>query len=426
MPFRSLVVLTAFALVALLLGGFRLYQKASSQKRGHRLLFGLMGIGIALLLLIFALEPAWYWLLLQPGTAKLTLSSPLILGGLGFVITAVFGRVRGELSLRLWLCLTCLALLGLLASGYIQPYGLLGALLPGALLLGGVSLFWGSGATLAVLISLLLLIFMGISGSGATVTMLDRLPAWFGLVLRPLLFSQASLAVLASVIFVYRVFEGFDSETTSSGQDNDSVQAVKRLILCLAGFLLVKILYTVYWVSVMDRADNGLGGVWMAITGGMMSLGAGGLMIERARGRLRRIGFLYLLPMTALFFVVFAVGIHTDYHAITERRAALIQQAVQSFSIEQKRFPSQLDELVPRYLVWVPRQLILRNEDWCFQGGSDYYRLGVFWRPTFTGLLEAREYASSGNPPDEGWVCLEKLEAMKFKYDPMPFMDTAP
>jgi hypothetical protein len=66
--------------------------------------------------------------------------------------------------------------------------------------------------------------------------------------------------------------------------------------------------------------------------------------------------------------------------------------------------------------------VVLRNEDWCYQGGEDYYRLGDFWRQGFGSLIEIKTYASAGNPPEVGWTCQENFVKMKFRYDPAPLI----
>jgi hypothetical protein len=180
---------------------------------------------------------------------------------------------------------------------------------------------------------------------------------------------------------------------------------------------------TVFWVSAWDLTDDSLGGIWMVITASLGAVAAGGFLVERYRGRLRFLGIVFLLLVPSLSLGAFALGIRYPNLAGTAQRAQMIQKALQSFYKRQGTYPSALDELVPRDLIWVPRQLILRSEDWCYQGGNNFYRLGAFWRLNFSSMLSIEEYAKAGSPPDEGWVCQENLVRMKFKYDPPIFFD---
>jgi hypothetical protein len=160
----------------------------------------------------------------------------------------------------------------------------------------------------------------------------------------------------------------------------------------------------------------------MAITGGLLAIAAGGLIMERRRGWLRTLGLIYLLPVTALLFAAFFSGIRYPYHPISDRRAAILQEAIGQFYAINGRYPVSLAELVPGQLLWVPRQVVLRNEAWCYQGGANYYRLGDFWRQSFGSLIEIKTYASAGNPPEAGWTCQEDFVKMQFRYDPAPLI----
>jgi hypothetical protein len=428
MPYTLLIPIAILALLVVIIGGVWVLRKGPPQQAGQRFLLYLLGIGVALLVFIFSLEGAWAGMLIRPIMATLTLLSPVILGMLAlFFITVgqVFSLTKVNLTLPFpWLLFLLLAILVLLAAIWLQPYGLLVALLPGAFLLAGVSIFVSHRDALGILLSLLLLIFMGLGSSGMTEPMFKLFPPWVGLTLRPVLFFQAGLVVFLAALLTSWAVEGLTLKGMPGAAEGVFRHRFSSLLrLGLALVLLLNLIDTVFWVSVWDHTDDGLGGVWLAITGGLLALGAGGLFIERGRGWLRATGILYLLLVPALIFGAFGLGFKVSYLEITEKRAALIQQAVQSFYTQNGRFPSALDELVPSNLLWVPPQVILRGENWCYQGGADYYRLGVFWRSTFSALLEAKVYASAGSPPDAGWVCQEKLAKMKDKYDPKPFYD---
>jgi hypothetical protein len=318
-------------------------------------------------------------------------------------------------------------ILGLMTFLLLQPLALFFAVVVGALLLTAFSLIFKEGAAREVPPSLLLLIFMGILRLGMLEPMLRSLPEWAGMIFRPLLFVQAGMVVAWSALIAYRGVESLSYQKNS----NEAGKALAlRYEACLrlgiSAFLLINLFYTVFWVSVWDHTDNGLAGVWMAITGSFLAIAAGGLMLERKTDRLRLLGTVFIIPVSLLLWAAFGLGIRFPYHPISDQRAALIQEAIQRHYEQTGAYPDSLSELVPRQLAWVPRQLILRSEDWCYQGGKDYYRLGAFWRSRFSGLLEVKVYASAGNPPEAGWVCQENLIRMKFKYDPPMFFDGGP
>lgn len=235
------------------------------------------------------------------------------------------------------------------------------------------------------------------------------------------MFLQAGLVVAWSALLTFRTVESLLPQAKAAEavlQRTQRYGAFLRLGIVI--FLLINLVYTIFWVSIWDHTDNGLGAVWMAITASFLSIAAGGLIMERRKGWLRTVGWIYLLPVTALIWAAFGIGIRYPYHPILEHRAVVIQEAIQKYFEQNGAYPTTLSELVPSQLLWVPRQVVLRSEDWCYQGGQDYYRLGVFWRDRFSSLIETKTYASQGDPPDAGWACQEKLVKMKFKYDPAP------
>jgi hypothetical protein len=426
-----LLLLIALLVCGAALGAYFL-RKASPQEVKPTLSKILLAGSTMLLLLHFALEPAYTLQLSQPWWAALHLLAPFVLGFLAFLFSQIFAATHQTASpaenqpeqLEVALPWLSVAMVGLLAAFLLQPYGLLASLLLGALLLMSFSLISRPGDAFRIGLVCLVLLLLGLVSSGMLEPMLAGLPGWVGLLLRPILFILAGLVALLAAIFAYQGMAGESYLKPQSGTESgtpDPFFAALRLGLAIA--LILMLLATVFWVSVWDRTADGLGGIWFVLTGGMGAIAAGGFLVERYRKQIRFLGFIFLLLVPVLIGGAFAVGIEYPYLDQTEKRAATIQRAVEQFNARHGNYPTALEELVPRDLVWVPPQLILRGENWCYQGGQDYYRLGVFWRLSFSSMLMIEEYARAGSPPDAGWICLENLERMKWKYDPSPFFD---
>ena len=65
----------------------------------------------------------------------------------------------------------------------------------------------------------------------------------------------------------------------------------------------------------------------------------------------------------------------------------------------------------------IPLPMILPGQYWCYQGGSNYYRLGLVYRQHWSSpYFSVRVYASAGNVPDGGWECDERLAEAKAEY----------
>lgn len=61
---------------------------------------------------------------------------------------------------------------------------------------------------------------------------------------------------------------------------------------------------------------------------------------------------------------------------VTESRAEKIDRGIQNFHAEKGAYPQTLSELTPRYLLYIPVPYIIPRQDWCYEGGADYYQLG--------------------------------------------------
>jgi hypothetical protein len=424
MPAISFLIIEIIALSLFSGVGLFIVLKTPPQKRRLTLVFYLQSLALILLFVVFSLAQSWASLLLEPGSAVLVLCSPILLGLLAHVFSGVFHRLP---NFSAWSGLAilglCLAVLSFIVALLFQPYALFIALLPGAIVLALVWLLLRDPLINEISLSLFFILLMGVSRLGMLDPFLQTFPNWLGLVLRPVFFLQAGFIIGWSAWLAFKGSEALTPTGMASAADQGRFPTYAAVLrLGLAVVLLLNLLYTIFWVSIWDHTDNRLGGVWMAITGGFLSLAAGGLIMERRKGFSRLVGFMYLLPVTALLFIAFGIGIRFPYHPISDRRAALIQEAIQQFYLQNGRYPAALDQLVPRQLLWVPRQVVLRNEAWCYQGGDDYYRLGDFWRQSFGSLIEIKTYALEGNPPDAGWSCQEDLVKMEFRYNPPPLI----
>jgi hypothetical protein len=423
-------------LAALLMGSFALgaalLQKPPAEERAQRIKLFLLGIGLLLLLAHFSLEPAWSKGLIQSWWAALHLLSPFILGGLSWLFRRIYAAAfhasgkplklpEQSMQAMPWLLVIILALLALF---FVQPFSLLAALLPGALMMMYLWHATPNREMNLVVIACLFLVLLGLVRSGILEPMLAALPEWIGLLLRPVLFFQSGVL---SLFVAYLAYQGVESLTSPGRSASSDELTLHRYIgffhLGLAVVLVVEMAVTIFWASVWDLTDDSLSGIWMVITASLSAMAAGGFLVERYRGHLRLMGLVFLLAVPFLNLANFSLGIRYPYLLATAQRAQTIENAVERYEDRNGSYPASLAELAPRDLIWVPRQLILRGEDWCYQGGSDYYRLGAYWRMKFSSMLGIEEYAKAGSPPDEGWVCLENLVQMKVKYDPPMFLN---
>jgi len=106
---------------------------------------------------------------------------------------------------------------------------------------------------------------------------------------------------------------------------------------------------------------------------------------------------------------------------LTRSRASHVEQALVRYHQEQGIYPSKLDDLTPRYLLFVPPPLVVRRVGWCYQGGEDFYRLG-YVSGDFTYMnayFKVEVFSQAGEPPQEGWSCdaiAQKFQAGNIGY----------
>jgi hypothetical protein len=119
--------------------------------------------------------------------------------------------------------------------------------------------------------------------------------------------------------------------------------------------------------------------------------------------------FMLVAPIAA--WIAFAAGGQVSPEALTERRAARIEGAVQRFHEQNGRYPSQLTGLTPRYLWRIPQPIFIPGENWCYAGEDEAYRLGAVYRdPYHNAPAAVRVYAAVGEPVDLVWECDAEAE----------------
>ena len=103
-------------------------------------------------------------------------------------------------------------------------------------------------------------------------------------------------------------------------------------------------------------------------------------------------------------------------HACTARRAEMINRAILLYRAQKGQYPQALGDLTPSYLWYLPTPFIIPHQNWCYQGGQNYYRLGYVYRDYFSTPASVKVFATAGQPPDPSWPC--DAEAAKYPAAP--------
>jgi hypothetical protein len=211
--------------------------------------------------------------------------------------------------------------------------------------------------------------------------------------------------LLASVLLAYGV-AGMRAQANAPG----GWQAITSLILSV--LLFASSFYNLYWQFVWDQTTDGFYVLLLAapIITVMM---AGVLLTSTLQGREQWYGLAYTLFLGAALFTTFSLAIRVDYHQLTEARAGWVSQAIERYYVREGHYPATLTQLVPVARLLLPGPVIIPGQDWCYQSGEGYYRLGYVSRNNWSSpYLYIRTYQQVGAVPEIPTLCAEETEAM--------------
>ncbi len=191
--------------------------------------------------------------------------------------------------------------------------------------------------------------------------------------------------------------------------------------LALVAILVAGSAYPVFWDGVWSAAHARAFEDHLPFIQFLLSLMAGVLLALSLRGWRRLVGPAFVVLVITVTTLALVWGWNVSAFDLTEHRAARVDQAVDQFHEDNNRFPTDLAELTPRYLLYLPPPVVVRQGGWCYQGGEDFYRLGyVSGQFTyFSAQFQTKIYAQAGEPPKGSWSCdqlVAKFEAGELNY----------
>jgi WD40 repeat protein len=187
---------------------------------------------------------------------------------------------------------------------------------------------------------------------------------------------------------------------------------IGRLVFVLV--LYGSLLYSFYWLWLWDGIDDGIRGFLMIGVSAIAAISACLVMVMTVSGWRRWAGPAFAILVMVPIYLAATSGMgmegNVSNYTVTEERAAQLEEAIESHRAINGTYPVDLDELVPGELLRIPLPMIMPGQGWCYQGGSNYYRLGAVYREHWSSpYREVRVYASAGNVPEGNWECDEKL-----------------
>jgi hypothetical protein len=244
-------------------------------------------------------------------------------------------------------------------------------------------------------------------------------------------FLPQLLPALAPLMAALLVLSGFRSLTdqpvaehvasaTGRPEDNSRSRPTGRAPALAAFGLGILVLgggfYQLYWLLVWDSTYDALDFIWLGIPILAALLGAALLALMPA-GRQRRTGLLYALLVPALMIGVYRQAKAVDFRGLTAARAERIARALETYRARQGAYPEALNELVPWTMLSIPAPVILHGQDWCYQGGSDSYRLGAVNREHWSSPeLYTTVYQAVGGTANDGDLCQAAIAGLRASY----------
>ena len=191
------------------------------------------------------------------------------------------------------------------------------------------------------------------------------------------------------------------------------------LILCL----LAKAGHNFYWLMIWDSTTDSLNWIWLLIPT-ISVIFSSFLLFFTLPKRMYLAGLLYLLLIPSVISI-YALTRQVDFRQLTDNRAKYVSHKIETYQARVGRYPQELSELQPWYNVFpIPEPVILYGEDWCYEGGNDYYRLGYVNRLHWSDpRLIGEVYKIEGNIPDLSGMCAEEIATIQDRFPEYPYVN---
>ncbi len=401
--------------VGLIIAANTLIRKRSEQNAvGRRSFLFLAWTGLGLVSTFLLL----YWLLPPMGYGIPTLLAPALAGVIAILLLhlqdwkklqdrerTVLLSVAGFLAV---LVLGRFVISRIKGDGRELDTLLLGlSVLAAAILLAVV---WSLGKHRPILVGIIALLYMLVFNimEGGSLPFFDDTPkGWLSIV------TVAVYLILPALVIATTMRLASSAFSQSDGQGETTTFSWRTVTVRLLFTVLVLALffYTLVWLSIWDGTDDGVRGILMLMWSTLSAIAGGMLIFTTSVGWRRWIGV--VLAILTIGLVRWSIAFPGDQYRpydVTQARATQIQKAIEKYHARTSWYPFRLSDLVPGELWRIPLPMIMPDEEWCYQGGSNFYRLGVVYRDHWSSpYLSVKIYATAGNVPEGNWACDEKL-----------------
>jgi hypothetical protein len=268
-----------------------------------------------------------------------------------------------------------------------------------------------AGVIVLTILSLLILAVIIFTAGGWIYIPTANQPAW----------SQTARSILMGIALLISILlpAGLLYMSLRISPDGKKPPLVWTLVLTV--ILLAGVVYQSFWEGIWSSAHARAFEDHLPVFQFLLSLVAGLLLALILRGYRKWTGPIYTVLVTAVAVAAFAHGWNVSAFDMTERRAAVVDQAISTYYRDHGIYPDRLAELTPRYLPFLPPPVVVRLGGWCYQSSGNAYRLGYISGDFgyFDSTFKVETYARDGNVPAEIWACDDlraRFDAKEFVY----------
>ena len=195
-------------------------------------------------------------------------------------------------------------------------------------------------------------------------------------------------------------------------QEQPKNPAIMSIIIPALSMLLpAKAFHSFYWFMVWDSTTDSLDWLWLPIP--VLALIFSSLLLYfLLPGRTKPAGFLYLMMIPAMIGV-FNLAEQIDFRQLTNQRAEHVSRLIENYQTKVGYYPENLQELTPWYLFSLKGPVIIYGENWCYDSGEDYYRLGYINREHWSSPnLIGQIHKSKGQFTSLNRMCEKEANAL--------------
>ena len=241
----------------------------------------------------------------------------------------------------------------------------------------------------------------------------------------PMTFTILLTLPVALVVAALLLYSGlnFHKKWRNTGLEEDRVSQAQRkytgrasvVALVLSALVLAKVLYNFYWFMVWDTTGDSLGYLWLPFPI-LIVLFSSAFLFSLLPGKTKLAGFSYLLLIPVLILVATRAQ-SVDFRQLTEARAERARRAIEAYYAQEDRSPQNLQQLIPWYAISLPGPVIIYGQDWCYQGGKDYYRLGYLDSEHWSSpILFGRVNSAKGHNPLKVDICQPAINTYRVQH----------